>query len=98
MVLWAHRVLDPNNMSIGSNVFAGLTSVTDQPTDRPRYSVGNNRQHLGLRTYTAMRSKRISGKAYDVNKQTTYITPKSTNESRTQYSPEPTRGAYALNH
>jgi len=27
---------------IGSAVFAGLTSVTD----RPRYSVGNNRPHL----------------------------------------------------
>jgi len=26
--------------------FAGLTSVTDRQTDRPRYSVGNNRPHL----------------------------------------------------
>jgi len=26
--------------------FAGLTSVTDRQTDRPRYSVGRNRPHL----------------------------------------------------
>ena len=35
------RVLNPNDISIGSAVFAGLTSVTDRQTDRPRYSVGN---------------------------------------------------------
>jgi len=35
-------VLNPNSISISSAVFAGLTSVTD----RPRYSVGNNRLHL----------------------------------------------------
>jgi len=39
-------VLNPNGISIGSAVIAGLTSVTDRPTDRPRYSVGNNRPHL----------------------------------------------------
>jgi len=39
------RVLNPNGISIGSAVFAELTSVTD-PTDRPHYSVGNNRPHL----------------------------------------------------
>jgi len=33
-------------ISIGSAIFAGLTSVTDRPADRPRYSVGNNRPHL----------------------------------------------------
>jgi len=38
------RVLNPN--LIGSAVFAGLIIVTDRPTDRPRYSVGNNRLHL----------------------------------------------------
>ena len=59
------RVLNPNGMSIGQAVFAGLTSLTDRPTDRqadrptdrptdrPRYSVGNNRSHLRIRT-TAM--------------------------------------------
>jgi len=31
---------------MGSVVFAGLTSVTDRPTDRPHYSVCNNRPHL----------------------------------------------------
>jgi len=29
------QVLNPNGISIGSAVFAGLTSVTDWPTDRP---------------------------------------------------------------
>jgi len=38
-------VLNPNGISIGSAVFAGLTSVTDRPTDRLRYSVGNNKLH-----------------------------------------------------
>ena len=28
------QVLNPNGISIGSAVFAGLTSVTDRPTDR----------------------------------------------------------------
>jgi len=40
------RVLNPNGISISSGIFAGLTSVTDRQTDRPRYSVGNNRLHL----------------------------------------------------
>jgi len=44
------QVLNPNGSSIGAAVFAGLTSVTDRQTDqqteRPRYSVGNNRPHL----------------------------------------------------
>ena len=35
-------VLSPNYISSGSAVFAGLTSVTD----RPRYSVSNNRPHI----------------------------------------------------
>jgi len=34
------RVLNPNGISIGSAVFAGLTTVTDRPTVRPCYSVG----------------------------------------------------------
>jgi len=40
----------PNGILIASVVLAGLTSVTDrhtdQPTDIPLYSVGNNRPHL----------------------------------------------------
>jgi len=43
---WPTQVLNPNGIYISSAVFAGLTSVTDRPTDRPRYSVGNNRPHL----------------------------------------------------
>jgi len=51
------RVHNPNGISIGSIVFAGLTTVTDIPTGRPtdhviRYSVCNNRPHLA---YAAMR-------------------------------------------
>jgi len=51
---WAHRVLNPNGISIGVAVFAGLTSVTDRQTDRqtnrPHYSVGNNigRIYVGI--------------------------------------------------
>jgi len=59
MFLWLTRVLNPNGISIGRDVFAGLTGVTDRQTDRqtdrPRYSVGNNRPHL--LTNTAMRPK-----------------------------------------
>ena len=36
----------PNAISIGWAVFAGLTTVTDRPTDGPRYSFCNNRSHL----------------------------------------------------
>jgi len=36
--------------------------------------------------------KRISGEAYDVNKQMPYTVPKSTNESRVQYSLQHTQG------
>jgi len=43
----------------------------------------------GVDKYEKSEEKRISG---DVNKQTIYIAPKSTNESRVQYSPEPTWG------
>jgi len=35
-----------NGISIGSAVFAGLTIVTDQPTNRPRYSLSSNRLRL----------------------------------------------------
>ena len=44
--LWPIRVHNPNGISIGSAVFAGLTIVTDGLTDRPRYSVCNNKTHL----------------------------------------------------
>jgi len=37
--LWPTHVLNPNGISIGSAVFAGLTTVTDR--DRPRHSVCN---------------------------------------------------------
>jgi len=40
------RVLNPIGISIGSAVFAGVISVTGRWTNRPRYSVGNNRPHL----------------------------------------------------
>jgi len=33
---WVH---DPNDISIGSAVFTGLTTATDRPTDRSRYTV-----------------------------------------------------------
>ena len=39
-----------------------------------------------------MKKKRISGKAYDIKKQTIYTVPKSKIESRAHYAPEPTRG------
>jgi len=32
---WPAEVLNPNGSSIGAAVFAGLTSVTDRPTNRP---------------------------------------------------------------
>jgi len=40
------QVLNPNGISISSAVLAELTSVTDRQTNRPRYSVGNNRPHM----------------------------------------------------
>jgi len=46
MVPPVHPSPQPNGISISSAVLAGLTSVTDRPTDRPCYSVGNNRPHL----------------------------------------------------
>ena len=50
------RVHNPNGTSIGSAIFVWLTTVTDRPTDRLRYSVLNNdRIYVGQRS-TAMRS------------------------------------------
>jgi len=42
---WVHPSPNPKGISIGLAVFAGLTIVTDRPTDRPRY-IGDNRPHL----------------------------------------------------
>jgi len=47
----------PNSISIGSAVFAGLTIVTKRPTDRPHYSFCNDRPHLRS---TAMRPNKAS--------------------------------------
>jgi len=40
--LGSTRVLNPHGISIGSTVFAGLTSVTDRPTGDRRHSVGRS--------------------------------------------------------
>jgi len=52
-------VLNPNSISIGSVVFAGLTSVTDRQTDRPTdhttQSVTTGHIYIGS---TAMRPKK----------------------------------------
>jgi len=41
------QVLNPNGISIGSAFLQGsLVLQTDRPTDRPRYSVSNNRPYL----------------------------------------------------
>jgi len=42
---------------------------------------------------TVSKKKRISGEAYDINKQTIYIVPKSKIESRVHYMPEPAWGS-----
>ena len=45
------QVLNPNGISNGSAVFAGLSTVTDRQTDRPRYSVCNN---MAASTYVVL--------------------------------------------
>jgi len=40
MVPWVHPSHNPIGISIGSAVFAGLTSVTDRPTDRQTTLLG----------------------------------------------------------
>jgi len=66
--IWTHLIrgsLDPLKSSTQTEsrsvqpFFAGLTSVIDRPTDRPRYSVGNNRPQLLVCTVrsTLMRPK-----------------------------------------
>jgi len=50
-------VHNPHSISISSAVSAGLTTVTDRQTDRPRYSVYNNTPHLHS---TAMQPKKLS--------------------------------------
>jgi len=61
------QVHKPNDMSIGSAVFAGLTIVTDRQTDRPRYSVCKNRPHLwcGLIVYCNTAARSINGRSTD---------------------------------
>ena len=54
LFLGPSRVHIPNDISIGSAVFAGLTVLTDWQTDRPRYSICSNRPHLAS---AAMRPK-----------------------------------------
>jgi len=46
------RVLSPNGILIGSAIFAGLTTVTNRPTDRPRYSVCNSIGRIYVRSIT----------------------------------------------
>jgi len=48
------QVLNPNDSSIGAAVFAGLTSVTDRPTDHANRSVRIGRIYVPVRS-TAMR-------------------------------------------
>jgi len=47
MVLWAHEVLKPNGISIGSAVSPGLTSVRDRPTDHATQSLTIDRIYVG---------------------------------------------------
>jgi len=35
MIHWPIQIHNPNSISISSATFAGLTSVTDRPTNRP---------------------------------------------------------------
>jgi len=57
-----NRVHDPIGISIGSAIFAGLTIVTDRPTDRPRYSVCNNRPHLHSTVMRPNKEKKLKTK------------------------------------
>jgi len=57
------RVSIPNGVANGSAATAGLTLVTNRPTDRPRYSVCSNRPHLAS---AAMRSKLPSAKHIEI--------------------------------
>ena len=40
VIPWAYQSHNPNGILIGSAVFAGLTSVTNRPTDRPTTLLG----------------------------------------------------------
>jgi len=46
MVPWAHQVLNPNGISIGAAVFAGLTSVTHRQTDHATRLVTTGRLYV----------------------------------------------------
>ena len=39
LYLWRTRVLNPNSISIGSAIFAGLTTVADRLTDRQQITL-----------------------------------------------------------
>jgi len=54
------RVLNPNGISIGSAVFAGLTSVTDRQTDRRTYRQTDKPTDHATRSVSIDRSHRTS--------------------------------------
>jgi len=43
--VWANTSLPPNSISIGSSVFAGITSVLNKQMDSQTYSPRNGRYH-----------------------------------------------------
>jgi len=59
----AHASLPPNGISICSFVLAALRVVTmqqtDRHTDRPRYSVRSNRQHLDIAAVAAAPTEKV---------------------------------------
>jgi len=53
--------------SISQTVFAGLTIVRDRQTDRPRYSVCNNRPHLRSTAMRPNNKKTLSNSGEIIN-------------------------------
>jgi len=53
------RVLNPNGISIGGAVFAGLTSVTDRQTDHATRSTTIGRTYVGLRSIAMRPNKEL---------------------------------------
>jgi len=45
-ILGPTRVHNPNGISVGSSVYAGLKIVTNRPTGHRPHYIGNNRPHL----------------------------------------------------
>ena len=64
LFLGSTGVLNPNSISIGSAVFAGLTTVTDRQTDRQTTLLGT-RPHIG--TYVVMRCGLIIGLTFIIS-------------------------------